>query len=134
MRLAVTRELAAWLADRIAAYPAESPPQLKWLAEFAAQAGALPLYLGWFETIGLRPDGEVVSWSTEGEYPGTKRLGGCWAMLSYGTLHMYVVIYKFELFNYGCTNDIVIIDKQLDHVTFFSSDSIHRRNEPDRSP
>ena len=68
----MTPEQSAWLADRIAAYSAESPPQLRWLAEFAAQAGALPLYPGWFETIGLRPDGEVVSWSTEGDYPGTK--------------------------------------------------------------
>jgi hypothetical protein len=72
VRLAVTLELSAWLANRIAAYAAESPPQLRWLAENAAQAGALPLYAGWVETIGLRPDGELVRWSTEGEYLGTK--------------------------------------------------------------
>jgi hypothetical protein len=72
LRLAMSPGLSAWLAERIAAYPAESAPQLRWLAEYAARAGALPLYPGWVETIGLRPDGEVVSWSTEGEYPGTK--------------------------------------------------------------
>jgi hypothetical protein len=72
VQLAVSSELAAWLAERIAAYHEESPPELRWLGEYVAQAGALPLCPGWSETIGLRPDGEIVSWSTEGEYPGTK--------------------------------------------------------------
>jgi hypothetical protein len=72
MRLEVSPGLAAWLTERIAAYAEESPPHLRGLAEFAAEAGALPLYDGWYETIALRPDGEVVSWSGFGDYPGTK--------------------------------------------------------------
>jgi hypothetical protein len=39
---------------------------------YVAQFAALPLYLGWFETIAIRADGEIVSWSTEGEYPGVR--------------------------------------------------------------
>ena len=31
-----------------------------------------PLYLGWMETIGIRADGEMVSWSTEGDYSGLR--------------------------------------------------------------
>ena len=33
---------------------------------------ALPLYVGWTQTIGIRADGEVVCWSTEGDYAGTR--------------------------------------------------------------
>ena len=72
MRLTISPEMSAWLVERIVAFSAESPPQLRWLAESAASAGALPMYQEWFETIGLCPDGEVVSWSTEGDYSGTK--------------------------------------------------------------
>ena len=72
MRLAVSPELSAWLEARLAAYPAESPEQLRWLAPYVAEFGALPLHVGWLETIGLRPDGDVVIWSTEGDYPGTR--------------------------------------------------------------
>jgi hypothetical protein len=72
VRLAVPPELSTWLTERVTAYPCEAPERLQWLAGYVAEAGALPLYAGWTETIGLRPDGEVVSWSTEGEYPGTR--------------------------------------------------------------
>ena len=72
MRLALSPKLSAWLEDRVAAYYVESPEQLRWLAPDVAQIGALPLYVEWFEIIGLRPDGDVVSWSTESDYPGTR--------------------------------------------------------------
>jgi hypothetical protein len=61
MRLAVSPELSPWIKERVDAYSCESPEQLRWLAVYAVEAGALPLYAGWFETIGLRPDGEIVS-------------------------------------------------------------------------
>ena len=32
----------------------------------------MPLYFGWTETIGIRPNGEIVRWSTEGDYNGTR--------------------------------------------------------------
>jgi hypothetical protein len=72
VRFEIPSELSTWLRERIVAYVDESPERLRWLAVYAARAGALPLSVGWFETIGLRPDGELVSWSTEGEYPGTR--------------------------------------------------------------
>ena len=45
---------------------------IKWLTPYVAEFGVLPLNLGWTETHGIRPDGENVSWSTEGEYVGTR--------------------------------------------------------------
>jgi hypothetical protein len=72
VRLAVSPEQSAWIAARVAAFPAEAPEQLRWQAPYVAEFGALPLYLGWFETIGIRADGEIVSWSTEGDYPGAR--------------------------------------------------------------
>ncbi len=72
VRLAVTPERSAWVAARVAAFPAEAPEQIRWQAPYVAEFGALPLYLGWFETIGIRVDGEIVSWSTEDDYPGAR--------------------------------------------------------------
>jgi hypothetical protein len=64
--------LSGWIAARIAGFPTEAPEQLRWQAPYVAKAVALPLYLGWTETIGIRADGEIVCWSTEGEYPGVR--------------------------------------------------------------
>jgi hypothetical protein len=72
VRLAGSPELSAWIEQRVAAYPSESPEPTRWLASSAVEAGVLPLYAGGFETIGLGPDGEIVSWLTEGEYPGVR--------------------------------------------------------------
>ncbi len=82
MRLAVSPEFSAWLAERVTAFPNKAPEQLRWLAEHVAAVVALPLYVGWFETVGLRPDGEVVSWSLEGDYPGTKPVEDRYVWLS----------------------------------------------------
>jgi hypothetical protein len=71
-RVAMSPELSAWIAARIAAFPSEAAEQLQWEESYVAEAAALPLYLGWTETIGLRADGEIVRWSTEGEYPGVQ--------------------------------------------------------------
>jgi hypothetical protein len=70
--LVVSPELSVWLAERVAAYSAEASAPLRWLAASVAEFGALPLYVGWFDVIGLRPDGEFVCWSREGDYPGTR--------------------------------------------------------------
>jgi hypothetical protein len=72
VRLAVTPEQSAWIAARVAAFPVEAPGPVQWEAPYVAEFVALPLYLGWFETIGIRADGEIVSWSTEGDYPGSR--------------------------------------------------------------
>ena len=72
MRVVVPQELSAFIAARIAGYATEAPEQLRWESRFVAQFAALPLYLGWTETIGIRPDGDVVCWSTEGNYAGVR--------------------------------------------------------------
>jgi hypothetical protein len=65
-------ELSAFIAARIAGYAAEAADELQWQSPFVAQFAALPLYLGWTETIGLRPDGQLIRWSTEGDYAGMR--------------------------------------------------------------
>ena len=81
MRVAVSPELRAFIAARVAGYPTETPERLRWQAPFVADFGALPLYVGWAETIGIRPDGEIVRWSTEGDYPGTQPVeDGRWVL------------------------------------------------------
>jgi hypothetical protein len=72
VRVAVSAELSAFIAARVAAFPAEAPGPLRCEAPFVAEFAALPLYLGWTETIGIRPDGEVVRWSSEGAYAGAR--------------------------------------------------------------
>ena len=71
-QVTVPPELSAWLAARVAAFPSEAPEGLRWEAPYVAESGALPLYCEWTETIAIRPDGEFVRWSTEGEYAGVK--------------------------------------------------------------
>src|SRR5262245_8712567 len=66
MRVAVSPEVSEFIAARIAGYPAE------WESPFVAEFAALPLYFGWGGTIGIRPDGEVICWSTEGDYVGAR--------------------------------------------------------------
>src|SRR5687767_13058019 len=69
-RVQVSAADSAYIAARIAAFAREAPEPLRWQGPFVAEFNALPLYLGWTETIGLRADGEVVRWSTEGGYAG----------------------------------------------------------------
>jgi len=72
VRVAVSSELSTFIAARVAGYPAEAPERLQWASPFVAEFAALPLYLGWTETIGIRPDGDLVRWSTEGDYAGVR--------------------------------------------------------------
>jgi hypothetical protein len=69
-RIALPPELSAWLADRIAMFPREAPGQLRWLAPSVVGYAALPLCVGWWDTTGIRADGEIVSWSTEDDLAG----------------------------------------------------------------
>jgi len=66
----VTGDTATFIAARIAGFPTEADARRLWLAPFVAKFSALPLYVGWTETIGIRVDGEIVTWSTEGEFAG----------------------------------------------------------------
>jgi hypothetical protein len=68
----VPAETAEYIARRVGAFREEAPEQLLWQTQHVAEFAALPLYIGWTETIGLRADGEIVRWSTEGEYIGVR--------------------------------------------------------------
>jgi hypothetical protein len=72
VRVEVSPELSAFIAARAAGFASEAPERRRWASPFVADFGALPLYLGWTETIGIRPDGEIVRWSTESEYLGVR--------------------------------------------------------------
>jgi hypothetical protein len=68
--VAMSPEISAWVTDRISMFPREAPEQLRWLAPSVVEYAALPLYVGWWDTTGIRPDGAIVSWSTEDELSG----------------------------------------------------------------
>jgi len=71
-RAGVSPEDCAFIAARILAFGSEAPPERRWLLPFVEEFGALPLYLGWTETLGILPDGSLVRWSTESEYSGLR--------------------------------------------------------------
>src|SRR5438132_13862912 len=71
-RVPVTAVASEYIARCVGCFCADAPEQLQWQTQYVAEFGALPLYIGWTETIGLRPDGEIVRWSTEGEYAGVR--------------------------------------------------------------
>jgi hypothetical protein len=75
VRVAVPPELSAFIAARIANYAAEATePFHHWESPAVAVLAALPLMRHWFETFGLRAEGEVVRWHTDGPdpYPGVR--------------------------------------------------------------
>jgi hypothetical protein len=69
-RVVVSADDVQYIAARVAAFSAEALGTFRWQACYVEQFAALPLYIGWTETIGLRADGELVRWSTEGDYTG----------------------------------------------------------------
>ena len=71
-RIEVTEDEFAYIAARVESFASEAPAEWPWQDAFARQFEALPLFLGWTETLGIRPDGSLVRWSTEGEYPGVR--------------------------------------------------------------
>jgi hypothetical protein len=73
-RVDLTEEEEAFIAARVAAFAREAPPELLWQSEFVEQFDALPLFLGWTETFGIRRDGALVRWSTEREYSGLRSI------------------------------------------------------------
>ncbi len=46
---------------------------LRWQIPHVTQHDAIPLYCGWFETIGLTATGEIVMWNAEGEYDDLRK-------------------------------------------------------------
>jgi hypothetical protein len=83
MRIRLPDAVAAFIASRIAGYAHEAPEGWRWHLPHVAEFGALPVYAGWTETIGLRPNGEMVRWSTEAEYQGIQLLEDpTWALIA----------------------------------------------------
>ena len=68
----VLPEEREFIAERIARFDVEAPDELGWQGEYVRTHRALPLYVGWTETLGIRADGRLVRWSTEGELPGAR--------------------------------------------------------------
>lgn len=75
MQLAVPPDLSRWISERIAKYATEAvEPYQQWEVPAVRKFAALPLIRHWFETIGLRANGEVVKWSTDDRprFPGVQ--------------------------------------------------------------
>ncbi|MCE9533384.1 MAG: hypothetical protein K8T89_20005 [Planctomycetes bacterium] len=63
-------ELLAFIAARIVNYETEATePFHRWEAPTVGEFAAVPLIRHWYETIGLRADGEIVRWSTDHREP-----------------------------------------------------------------
>ena len=71
-RVQMTEDELAYIKARVESFPSEAAADWQWQCDFVQQFGALPLFLGWSETLGIRPDGALVRWSTEGEYSGVR--------------------------------------------------------------
>ena len=69
--VSVTPGESEYIIARINAFGEEASDNLRWLVPDVRRFGALPLYVGWTEVVGIRPDGAIVRWSTEDEYEGT---------------------------------------------------------------
>lgn len=63
---------ADFIRDRIHNFELEAPENLQWQTPHVRNNQALPLYVGWTETLGIRADGVMVRWSTEDEWPGCR--------------------------------------------------------------
>jgi hypothetical protein len=71
-RVEVTEDEFAYIAARVESFASEAAADWNWQSDFVKQFAALPLFLGWTETLGIRPDGSLIRWSTEGEYAGVR--------------------------------------------------------------
>lgn len=74
-RVAVSRSQARIIRDLIASFPNESV-----MAAYVARHRALPLYVDWAATIGITPRGDIVEWSTEGDYDGLRPAESSWVV------------------------------------------------------
>jgi hypothetical protein len=57
--------LAGEIEARLAEYLADDDPRLEWTKAKVREHWFLPLYLGWFAALGVRPDGSFVRWDYE---------------------------------------------------------------------
>jgi hypothetical protein len=73
-RVRVEKPEADCIAALIRAFAAEAPEELQGEVPYVAQFQALPVHVGWTATIGIRPDGTLIMWSTEGEFEGAREV------------------------------------------------------------
>jgi hypothetical protein len=73
MRRPVTRKRAPSFESASSGSQLKLPEELLWQEPHVRANGALPLYVGWTEIVGIRPDGELVRWSSE-DWPGAFEL------------------------------------------------------------
>jgi hypothetical protein len=67
-RVKLSRELSAFVADRIAQYGTESDEKRSWLVPYVDKYKILPLLVDWTETIGIMPDGAIRKFSADGDF------------------------------------------------------------------
>jgi hypothetical protein len=81
--IAVAAELAKFIEAQIAAFSIEASEYVRDQAPAVSEFCALPLYYGWTATIAIRPDGQVIQWSTDGEFEGCQPVGDrIWVLLA----------------------------------------------------
>ena len=66
-RVPVTAALRRSIQERISRFEEEAPEALRWLAPYVRRHGVLPCTIGWLETVGITPDGQVLKFSADGE-------------------------------------------------------------------
>ena len=100
-RAPVNPEERVFIQERIDRFADEAPEELRWQLPHVLEHRALPLYVGWTETAGIRPDGELVRWSTE-DWPGAFELADTWekvALVSGPRCQRYPCkVYLYEVF------------------------------------
>lgn len=70
----LTPDESQFIQHLIDNFPVENQDSnLRWQIPHVSQHQVIPLYLGWFETIGLTAPGEIVMWNAEGEYDGLRK-------------------------------------------------------------
>jgi hypothetical protein len=82
MRLQMSPSLTEIVRSHLSAFLANPPDNLEWQCVTAQQVGALPLYMGWTATIGLRPDGSIVEWNTDEPDLALRAPDDKWAMIA----------------------------------------------------
>ena len=79
-RVSVTADEQAYIQARVDRFVEEAPQELRWQIPHVRIHGALPLYSGWVESVGIRPDGTLVRWSTEEDWTEARELyNATWA-------------------------------------------------------
>lgn len=66
-KVSMTSADSAFVSEQIEAFGLGIPTQA-FVLPFVKKLSALPLYVGWGDTIGLRASGEIIRWPTEGEF------------------------------------------------------------------